>query len=90
MVPALLERQGVLVGVKADAGLAPLDDHPDALEGDTVTLGLERLPEACARWRRRGASFTKWRSALAIRPRANPSSSGSSFGPSPAAVSANA
>ena len=45
LVPALLERQGVLVGVKADAGLAPLDDHPDALEGDTVTLGLERLPE---------------------------------------------
>jgi len=100
-VPALLERQGVLVGVKADAGLAPFEG-PGALPGDTVTRGLERLPEACARWKARGASFTKWRSALAIRGRGGPSgpsgssspgpgpSSPSSFGASPAAVAANA
>lgn len=101
LVPALLERQGVLVGVKADAGLAPFEG-PGALPGDTVTRGLERLPEACARWKARGASFTKWRSALAIRGRGGPSgpsgssspgpgpSSPSSFGASPAAVAANA
>lgn len=58
------------------------------MEGDTVTRGLDRLPEACAGWRAQGATFTKWRSALAIREREGPNSS--SFGPSPAAVAANA
>ena len=96
-MPALLERQSVLVGVKADAGLAPFEG-PGSVEGDTVTRGLERLPESCARWKARGASFTKWRSALAIREREKSSSSGpgsaaassSRFGVSPAAVAANA
>ena len=86
------------LGVKADAGLAPFEG-PGALQGDTVTRGLERLPEACARWKAGGASFTKWRSALEIRgsrhdsgsssPGPGPSSP-SSFGASPAAVAANA
>ena len=98
LVPALLERQSVLVGVKADAGLAPFEG-PGSVEGDTVTRGLERLPESCARWKARGASFTKWRSALVIREREKSSSSGpgsaaaaasSRFGVSPAAVAANA
>lgn len=98
-MPSLLQRQGVLVGVKADAGLAPFDG-PGSLEGDTVTRGLERLPEACARWKKEGAAFTKWRAALKVhrreqeRQKSGPSDalspSSSSFGVSPAAVAANA
>lgn len=60
----LLERAGVVPGIKVDKGAKPLAGYP----GETVTEGLDGLRERLVRYREAGARFTKWRAVIAIGP----------------------
>jgi len=58
----LLNRNGVLPGIKVDAGAKPLAFCP----GETVTEGLDNLPARCAEYVKLGAKFAKWRAVIDI------------------------
>ena len=53
----LLEDQGIIPGIKVDAGAMPLA----FAEGETVTEGLDGLRGRLAEYRELGARFAKWR-----------------------------
>lgn len=77
-----LKHQGVLVGVKVDAGLEPLAGGGPVLPGETQTRGLAELPGVVRDAAARGAAFAKFRCALRM--------SGPLAGPSDQAVDVNA
>jgi fructose-bisphosphate aldolase, class I len=58
----LLTEQGILPGIKVDAGAKALALHP----GESVTEGLDGLPKRCAEYVKLGAKFTKWRAVITI------------------------
>ena len=58
----LLNRNGVLPGIKVDTGAKPLAFCP----GETVTEGLDNLPQRCADYVKLGARFAKWRAVIDI------------------------
>jgi fructose-bisphosphate aldolase class I len=58
----LLERLGMIPGIKVDTGVKPLA----FAEGETVTEGLDGLRERLAEYRDLGARFAKWRAVLSI------------------------
>lgn len=58
----VLNRAGVLPGIKVDAGAKPLAFCP----GETVTEGLDNLPKRCAEYVKLGARFAKWRAVIDI------------------------
>ena len=58
----LLNKNGVLPGIKVDAGAKPLAFCP----GETVTEGLDNLPQRCADYVKLGAKFAKWRAVIDI------------------------
>lgn len=58
----LLNKNGVLPGIKVDAGAKPLTFCP----GETVTEGLDNLPKRCADYVKLGAKFAKWRAVIDI------------------------
>lgn len=58
----LLNRNGVLPGIKVDAGAKPLAFCP----GETVTEGLDNLPARCNEYVKLGAKFAKWRAVIDI------------------------
>ena len=58
----LLNKNGVLPGIKVDAGTKPLSFCP----GETVTEGLDNLPKRCADYVKLGAKFAKWRAVIDI------------------------
>jgi len=58
----LLSRQGVLPGIKVDAGTADLAFCP----GEKVTEGLDKLAKRCQEYVKLGAKFTKWRAVITI------------------------
>ena len=60
--PEVLERQGILPGIKVDAGAKALAGYP----GEKITEGLDGLRERLAEYRTLGAQFTKWRAVIAI------------------------
>lgn len=60
--PALLERIGIIPGVKVDRGLIPLRSGVD----ETMTEGLDGLAKRLTGYREQGARFAKWRAALRI------------------------
>ncbi|MCH7607780.1 MAG: fructose-bisphosphate aldolase class I [Chloroflexi bacterium] len=60
----VLQAQGVIPGIKVDAGLTAL---PGA-EGELATQGLDGLRERLAEYRELGARFTKWRALLNVGP----------------------
>lgn len=60
----LLERQGIVAGIKVDKGAKPLAGYP----GETVTEGLDGLRDRLIRYREAGARFTKWRAVIVIGP----------------------
>jgi fructose-bisphosphate aldolase class I len=60
--PALLEQQGIIPGIKVDAGAKELANAP----GETVTEGLDGLRERLEEYRGLGARFTKWRGVITI------------------------
>ena len=72
----VLSSQGILPGIKVDAGAKPLAGAP----GETVTEGLDGLRDRLAEYRDMGARFAKWRAVIHV----------SDTLPSPACISANA
>jgi fructose-bisphosphate aldolase class I len=60
--PLLLERLGLIPGIKVDTGLNPLA----GADGETVTEGLDGLRERLAEYRALGARFAKWRAVFSI------------------------
>jgi len=58
----LLEKAGVIPGIKVDTGAKPLALFP----GETVTEGLDGLRERLAEYRELGARFAKWRATYFI------------------------
>ena len=63
--PKLLERQGVIPGIKVDKGAKDLANAP----GEKITEGLDELRERLAEYSALGARFTKWRAVITIGPR---------------------
>jgi fructose-bisphosphate aldolase, class I len=60
--PQVLEREGVIPGIKVDKGAKPLAASPD----ETVTEGLDGLRDRLSEYRELGARFTKWRAVIEI------------------------
>jgi fructose-bisphosphate aldolase, class I len=60
--PKLLEKQGIIPGIKVDKGAKPLALAPD----ETVTEGLDGLRDRLNEYRELGARFTKWRAVITI------------------------
>ncbi|HKP65121.1 MAG TPA: class I fructose-bisphosphate aldolase [Casimicrobiaceae bacterium] len=75
-LPQLLERNGIVPGIKVDKGTTPLPGAP----GDLVTQGLDGLVERLDSYKAKGARFTKWREVYAITP----------TNPTPLGIAANA
>jgi len=71
-----LVKQGIIPGIKVDAGAKALASHP----GEKITEGLDGLRERLSEYAKMGARFAKWRAVITI---------GNSK-PSPACVMANA
>jgi len=59
---AVLEKKGILPGIKVDAGAKDLALHP----GEKVTEGLDGLRERLAEYKTLGAKFAKWRAVITI------------------------
>jgi fructose-bisphosphate aldolase class I len=59
---SLLSEQGILIGIKVDAGLKPLVGS----NGENACTGLDGLGERCKKYYEAGARFAKWRAAYAI------------------------
>ena len=59
---ALLARQGVLPGIKVDAGTADLA----FCSGEKVTEGLDKLAKRVQEYVKLGAKFAKWRAVITI------------------------
>lgn len=72
---ALLAAQGIIPGIKVDAGTTSLAGSP----AEKVTQGLDGLRERLIEYRNLGARFTKWRAVISIGPRQ----------PSPRAIETN-
>lgn len=60
--PKLLQDQGIIPGIKVDAGAKPLAGFP----GETVTEGLDGLRDRLNEYRSLGARFAKWRAVIEI------------------------
>jgi fructose-bisphosphate aldolase class I len=58
----VLARQGIVPGIKVDAGVRPLAGSP----GEYVTEGLDGLRERLEEYRQMGARFAKWRAVFLI------------------------
>jgi fructose-bisphosphate aldolase class I len=74
--PEVLSRQGILPGIKVDAGTSDLARCP----GEKITEGLDRLGRRCQEYVSLGARFAKWRAVITIGPGI----------PSPTCIAANA
>lgn len=63
-VPGVIEplkKQGIIIVVKIDGGLADFND-----KGEQTTKYAENLPELLAQWKEKGVSATKFRSVFTI------------------------
>jgi fructose-bisphosphate aldolase, class I len=60
----VLQRQGLIPGIKVDKGTKPLP----FTENELIAEGLDGLGERLAEYRELGAKFAKWRSAIKIGP----------------------
>lgn len=60
--PEALVKQGIMPGIKVDAGAKDLADHP----GEKVTEGLDGLRERLDEYVGLGAKFAKWRAVITI------------------------
>jgi fructose-bisphosphate aldolase class I len=58
----LLNRQGIMPGIKVDTGAKPLPFCP----GEQITEGLDGLPKRCEEYVKMGAKFAKWRAVINI------------------------
>ena len=62
--PKLLERKGIIPGIKVDKGAKQLANAT----GETITEGLDGLRERFEEYRALGARFAKWRGVYSIGP----------------------
>jgi fructose-bisphosphate aldolase class I len=62
MLVDILERQGIIPGIKVDLGAKTLAGSPD----EKVTEGLDGLRERLVEYRGLGAKFAKWRAVITI------------------------
>jgi fructose-bisphosphate aldolase class I len=60
--PALLEKNGIIPGIKVDTGAKDLAFFP----GEKVTEGLDGLRERYGEYKELGARFAKWRAVITI------------------------
>jgi fructose-bisphosphate aldolase, class I len=60
--PQLLNKLGIIPGIKVDMGAKPLAGFP----GETITEGLDGLRERLADYHKLGARFAKWRAVIDI------------------------
>lgn len=60
--PDLLEKRGIVPGIKVDRGAKDFAGHP----GEKVTEGLDGLRERFAEYYELGARFSKWRAVITI------------------------
>jgi len=58
----VLRSRGIIPGIKTDKGLVQLS----GTDGETTTQGLDDLDARCAKYKKDGADFAKWRCALKI------------------------
>ena len=58
----VMERAGILPGIKVDTGAHPLAGHP----GEKITEGLDGLRARLEEYRGLGARFAKWRAVITI------------------------
>jgi fructose-bisphosphate aldolase class I len=58
----VLEQQGIIPGIKVDAGTKPMPFSPSEL----MTEGLDGLRERFAEYKQIGAKFAKWRAVITI------------------------
>ena len=61
-VAKVLERVGVVPGIKVDLGKVEMPGFP----GETITEGLDGLRGRLAEYKKLGAKFTKWRAVFSI------------------------
>jgi len=61
-LPQLAARQGIVPGIKVDAGKIPLALAP----GDEITQGLDGLAERLEGYKTHGARFAKWRAVYNV------------------------
>ncbi len=61
-LPRLAERQGIVPGIKVDAGKIPLAHAP----GDEITQGLDGLAKRLDGYKQAGARFAKWRAVYNV------------------------
>lgn len=61
-IPVLLEKQGIVPGIKVDKGKGPLASAP----GDEITFGLDGLGDRLEGYKAQGARFAKWRDVFHI------------------------
>lgn len=62
LFPEMLDKLGILPGIKVDKGLVHLANTID----ENVTQGLDGLPERLADYKSKGAKFAKWRAVYQI------------------------
>jgi fructose-bisphosphate aldolase class I len=58
-----LINRGIVAGIKVDKGVAQI---PNALDGETATLGLDDLAKRCKAYYDQGIRFAKWRAVIKI------------------------
>ena len=58
----IIERSGVIPGIKVDEGTQALPNCP----GELITVGLDRLAERLKKYYEQGARFAKWRAVINI------------------------
>ena len=61
-LPQLATRQGIVPGIKVDAGKIPLAHAP----GDDITQGLDGLAKRLDAYKQQGARFAKWRAVYNV------------------------
>lgn len=61
-LPQLAQRQGIVPGIKVDAGKIPLALAP----GDEITQGLDGLGKRLKAYKEQGARFAKWRAVYNV------------------------
>ncbi|MBI3572288.1 fructose-bisphosphate aldolase class I [Candidatus Kaiserbacteria bacterium] len=62
LFPNSLAKRGIAPGIKVDDGTEPFPPSPAEL----VTKGLFGLPERLTKYKKKGATFTKWRAVFRI------------------------
>ena len=60
--PEVLQRQGIIPGIKVDKGAKPMAHFPE----EKITEGLDGLRERFAEYFKLGARFSKWRAVIQI------------------------